>query len=102
MADGVKVCFTVKNTGKVPAAVVPQVYVAPENPAVIRPHHELKGYDKAVLAKGQSVTFSIVVPEEAFGRYDIAAHDWVVDKGSYKILVGDSSLDIRLVLPVKL
>ena len=102
VADGVKVCFTVKNTGKVPAAVVPQVYVAPENPAVIRPHHELKGYDKAVLAKGQSVSFSIVVPEEAFGRYDIAAHDWVVDKGSYKVLVGDSSMDIRLAFPVKL
>jgi len=102
LPEGIKVSFAVKNTGKVQAAVVPQVYVAPENPAAIRPHHELKGYDKLTLGKGETATVSIILPEDAFGRYDLAAHDWVVDNGSYNILVGDSASDIRLTLPVKL
>jgi len=99
LPEGVKVSFTVKNTGKVPAAVVPQVYVAPVDPVVLRPHHELKGYDKLTLGKGQSAEVSIILPCDAFSRYDSAAHKWVVDNGSYNILVGDSASDIRLEIP---
>ena len=102
LTDGFKVSFTVKNTGKVPASVVPQVYVQQINPSVPRPHHELKGYDKVLLGKGESANICIVLPYESIGRYDIAAHKWLMDCGSYNILVGDSSSDIRLTMALNI
>lgn len=101
-ADGVNVTFTVKNTSKVEGAESAQVYVAPQNPKVARPAKELKGFAKVNLAKGASQTISITLPADAFKYYDADAHAWVLDKGSYKILVGSSSEDIRLELPLKI
>ncbi|MBR3074445.1 MAG: glycoside hydrolase family 3 C-terminal domain-containing protein [Bacteroidales bacterium] len=100
--EGVKVCFSVKNNGAVPASVVPQVYVEPVNPCVPRPHHELKGYDKVKLGKGESADICIILPSDAFCRYDATVHKWVKDSGEYNILVGDSSSDIRLSMKVML
>ena len=102
VSGGVKVSFTVKNTGKVPAAVVPQVYVAQVDPKVPRPHHELKAYEKLVLKKGETSTVSFVLPKEAFSRYDSVSHAWVMDGGLYRILIGDSASDLKIDLPIKL
>ncbi|MBO4475435.1 MAG: glycoside hydrolase family 3 C-terminal domain-containing protein [Bacteroidales bacterium] len=99
---GYKLTFTVKNTGKLPAAAVPQVYVAQVDPSVPRPHHELKGYDKVLLKKGETATVSMLLMDDAFSHYDATRHEWVMDKGSYRILVGDSSADISLDLPLKI
>ena len=99
---GIRVTFTVKNTGKVPAAVVPQVYVAPVDPKVPRPHHELKSYDKLLLKRGETSTVNITLDQDAFSRYDAVSHKWVVDEGLYRILVGDSASDLRLDMPIKL
>ena len=90
------VTFTVTNTGSCEASEVAQVYVAPKEPSVIRPHHELKGYSKVTLAKGASQTVTIRLEAPAFSFYDVAIHDWRVDSGKYGILVGASSSDIRL------
>ena len=98
---GYYVTFTVKNTGNCTAAVVPQVYVSKVNPKVARPARELKGYDKVVLAKGESRKVKILVTPEAFGRYDAAAHDWVLDRGLYNIYVGNSSADTPVCVEVE-
>lgn len=92
----VNVTFTITNTGKREAAEVAQVYVAPVNPSIIRPHHELKGYEKVKLAKGESKTVTVTLPESAFSFYDIDIHDWKFDGCTYNILVGASSEDILL------
>ncbi len=102
VSTGVKVTFTVKNTGKTTAAVVPQVYVAPVDPKVPRPHHELKAYDKLLLKRGETSTVSVVLGEDAFSRYDAVSHKWVADSGLYRILIGDSASDLRLDLSIKL
>ena len=99
---GYRVKFTVKNTGKVPAAEAAQVYVSRTGGSVARPAKELKGYEKVKLAPGESRNVSILLTSGSFARYSIAEHDWVVDKGSYKVLVGRSSADIKLEMPLKL
>lgn len=96
----VTVSFNVKNTGSVTASEVAQVYVAPKNPSVARPHHELKGYAKVKLAKGASQTVTIELDESSFSYYDLASHDWKLDKGDYTIMVGASSEDIKLTAEV--
>jgi len=95
-ADGCEVVFTVKNTGKVGASEAAQVYVAPQNPSVLRPAFELKGFDKKFIGKGESVEFRIPLSFQDFSYYSIQAHDWKVDAGNYKILIGASSADIKL------
>ncbi|MBP5538286.1 MAG: glycoside hydrolase family 3 C-terminal domain-containing protein [Bacteroidales bacterium] len=93
---GVNVTFTVTNTGRCAAAEVAQVYVAPVNPSIIRPDHELKGYEKLFLGKGESHTITLTLPESAFSYYDKGSHDWTFDPCKYRILVGASASDIRL------
>jgi len=90
------VSFEIKNTGKVTASEVAQVYVAPQNPSIIRPSHELKGYAKVKLAPGKSQTVTISLPASAFSYYDVRIHDWKVDNVEYMIQVGSSEQDIKL------
>ncbi len=97
-ADGCEIVFTVSNTGKVDARETVQVYVAPQNPSVMRPAYELKGFDKKMIAKGKSVEFCIPLSYQDFSYYDVASHSWKVDAGDYKILVGSSSSDIKISL----
>lgn len=92
----VTVKFVLKNTGKVKAAEVAQIYVAPVNPSVARPARELKEYVKVALAPGESREVVVNLPETAFSYYDTNRHDWVVDNGGYKIQIGASALDIKL------
>lgn len=90
------VSFTVENTGGMDAAETAQVYVRPVAPKVPRPYKELKGYDKKVVRKGDSETYSITLDKEAFSYYSTGIHGFVADKGSYEILVGSSSDNILL------
>ena len=39
---------------------------------------------------------------EAFSYYDVNTHSWKLDPGKYRILIGASSQDIRLEVPVTL
>jgi len=94
--DGCEVVFTVKNTGKTDAKETAQVYLAPQNPSVMRPACELKGFEKKLIAKGKTEEFRIPLSKDDFAYYDVESHDWKIDAGSYKILVGSSSSDIRL------
>ena len=64
----------------------------------MRPAYELKGFDKKRIAKGQSAEFRIPLSYQAFSYYDTASHSWKVDGGDYRILVGSSSKDIRIIL----
>ena len=93
---GYKLSFTVKNTGKVSAAEVAQVYVSCPGSKQLRPARELKGYEKVKLGKGESTTVSIVLGPDDFSSYNASSHDWVVTPGSYTLQVGSSSADIRL------
>ena len=53
-------------------------------------------FDKVFLKKGETKRVTIKLGEEAFRMYDIRQHKFVVEPGSFKVLVGASSADIRL------
>ncbi len=92
----VSVRVTVKNTGTVKAAEVIQVYVEPPLSAVARPEQELRAFGKVLLQPGESVEQEFRLPFRAFAFYNVLISDWHVLAGSYCILVGASSRDIRL------
>ena len=90
------VSFKVKNTGKVAASEVAQVYVTDDECSVVRPVKELKGFEKVYLKPGETKTVSVSLDQEAFRFYDSYKHDFVVEPGSFTVSVGSSSADIRL------
>ncbi len=90
------VSFVVENTGPVAGAEVVQVYVAAQDSPVYRPAKELKAFDKVFLQPGESRRLTLALDARAFAIYDTITHEWIVPGGSYRILVGASSRDIRL------
>lgn len=90
------VSFKIKNTGKVDGAEIAQVYVAAPESAIFKAPKELKGFAKVFLKAGEQKTVTVALTERAFAYYNVNLHDWHVESGSYQILVGASSRDIRL------
>ena len=90
-----KVAIGITNTGEKDGAEVVQLYVVPPTGGVERPVKELRGFEKIALAAGAKGNVSFSLPRRAFSRFDPDAHKWVVDPGTWKILLGSSSADIR-------
>ena len=88
------VSVKITNTGGVAGEEVVQLYVQDEYASLPRPVQELKGYVRVALAPGESrdVTFHLPVDQLAFYDADL---NLVVESGSFKVMVGASSADIR-------
>ena len=90
----------ISNTGERDGAEVVQVYIAPPAGGAERPVKELRGFEKVAIKAGESARVSVSLPRRAFSRFDAQAHRWVVDPGTWTVLIGSSSEDIRCSLPV--
>ena len=99
-ADEKGVTLTVTNTGSCAGAEVVQLYVAKPDATVFRPVKELKGFTKVQLEAGESKTVTIPLDDKAFRYWNVATDRWEVEGGSYQLLVGASSADIRLTAAV--
>jgi len=92
----------ITNTGNVDGAEVVQVYVADIESSLPRPVKELKAFEKVFLKKGETKTIKVELTKDAFSFYDPAKHDWVLEPGEFKIVIGSSSVDVRQELTVTL
>ena len=90
------VSFDIKNTGKVAAAEVAQVYVSDDVCSLVRPEKELKGFDKVYLKAGETKRVSVRLDDESFRFFDPIERQFKVEAGDFTIKVGSSSADIRL------
>jgi beta-glucosidase len=96
-ADGsAEIKLTVANTGKRAGDEIVEAYVAPPKTAVRRPPKELEGYARVSLAPGERKEVAIALEPRAFAFWDDAKKQWTVEAGSYQVLVGSSSRDIRV------
>jgi beta-glucosidase len=94
--------FDVTNTGTLAGAEVAQLYVGAKSPRVTRPVRELKGFQKLHLAAGETQHVSLKLNRRSFSYFDVATKRWKSDAGSYRIQVGDSSIDLPLETQVTL
>jgi beta-glucosidase len=92
----VSVSFSLKNTGKVAGAEVAQVYVHDVASNLPRPEKELKGFEKVFLKPGESKQISVVLDESAFQYFNDVLNKWVLEPGTFEIIVGSSSRDKKL------
>ncbi len=90
------VSFDVKNVGKYKGAEIPQLYIHAINSVVEEPPKVLKNFSRVVLNRGETETVKFKLVKEDFEYYNTQKHDWQVSPGSYEILIGSSSRDIKL------
>jgi beta-glucosidase len=87
------VTVTVRNTGRVDGAAVPQLYVTlPE--AASAPPRQLRGFDKVFLKAGKSQTVSFPLMRRDLSCWDVITQDWVIPSGDIGVSVGFSSRDL--------
>lgn len=83
------VTATVKNTGRVAGAEVPQLYVSlggPNDPKV-----QLRGFDKLFMEPGQKAKFSVDLTRKDLSNWDVVTQDWVITDYTKTVYVGASS-----------
>ena len=97
LADGtVKVSVKVTNNGSVAGKEAVQVYISAPAGSLDKPVKELKAFAKTrKLAPGESQTLDISFAAADMSSWDESKNGWVLDPGTYQILVGASSADIR-------
>jgi beta-glucosidase len=92
---GATVTATVTNSGSVAGAEVAQLYVG--YPAAAgEPPKLLKGFNKVALAPGASAQVSFTLSASALSIWNVVSDSWQLVPGTYQVLVGSTSRDIRL------
>ena len=103
IADGkMKVSVKVTNTGSAAGKEAVQVYVSAPAGSLDKPVKELKAFAKTgKLAPGESQTVELSFAAADMSSYDESKPGWVLDPGTYNILVGASAADIRATTSVE-
>ena len=102
--DGKKITamVNVTNSGQVAGKEAVQLYVSAPESALDKPVKELKAYAKSKeLSPGETQTLTFSFPVSELASFDEAASAWKVDAGTYHVLFGASSRDIRCTADVE-
>lgn len=86
----------ITNTGSRPGMEVVQLYVHDQESEWGRPDKELKGFAKVALQPGQTKAVTFALEKRDFSYYDPKVRQWVAETGYFTLLLGSSSVDIRL------
>jgi len=93
VVEGNRVTVDVTNIGNVEASEIVQLYIATNQHSIHRPKKELKGFAKLNLKPRETKQAIFPLDSRSFSIWD---DGWKVLKGTYKILIGRSSVDIAL------
>ena len=94
--DSLTVTVNVKNTGKRAGAEVVQLYIHDDKASVDRPYKELKGFTKVYLKPSESKDVTITIGKDALSFYDETAEAWKAEPGTFTVLVGNASDNLKL------
>ena len=92
--EKVEVTVTVKNTGIYAGKEVVQLYVKDDFASVVRPVKELKGFEMVDLQPNESKTLTFSLGEKELGFYNQDGK-FVVEPGTFKIMIGGNSADVQ-------
>jgi beta-glucosidase len=91
----VEITLDVKNTGTVKGEEVVQLYINDIISSTSKPVKELKGYEKISLDPGEKKTVTLKLLPEDLSLFD-RDMNFVVEPGTFEVMVGSSSRDIKL------
>jgi beta-glucosidase len=86
----------IRNTGKLAGDEVAQLYVRDPQASVKRPKLELRGFERVALKPGEQRTVTFTLSAEKLAFWDERSHTFLVEPGTFEVLVGRSSEDIQL------
>lgn len=94
--DGiVKITLAISNIGERDGAEIVQVYVHDDKSRLPRPEKELVAFKKVFLEPRETRHIHIELDKYAVGYYDTEIPGWIAEEGTFKVLIGASSADIR-------
>ena len=96
-----EVSFKVRNTGKYDGEEVAQLYLRDEYASVVQPLKQLKHFERFYLKRGEVKEVKFVLSENDFALVDKNLHT-VVEPGTFQLMVGSASNDIRLQTKVEI
>lgn len=91
----VNITFDITNTGSRAGSEVAQLYINDVISSVTSPVKELKGYEKVALEPGEKKTVHLTLTPEDLSLFD-ADMNFIVEPGTFRVMVGSSSRDIKL------
>jgi beta-glucosidase len=95
-AGDVVVSVEIKNTGSRAGDEVVQMYVRCLNSAVERPVRQLRGFERITLQPNETRTVRLPLRGADLAYWDVGKQSFVVEPGRIGIMVGASSVDVRL------
>ncbi|WP_406511780.1 glycoside hydrolase family 3 C-terminal domain-containing protein [Streptomyces sp. NBC_00161] len=94
---GLRVEFTVRNTGRRKGTEVAQVYVGPSAELKLdQPVRALAGYRRLTLEPGEAQQVVLDVDARALSSWDPERHAWVLGSGRREVFAGRSSRELHL------
>ncbi|MER5507784.1 glycoside hydrolase family 3 C-terminal domain-containing protein [Streptomyces sp. NPDC002766] len=84
----------VTNTGSRAGAEVVQLYVHQRASRDEQPLKQLKAFQRVSLKPGETRTVRLMLRRSDLAHWDVTRSKWVVEKGTYDVLVGSSSADL--------
>jgi beta-glucosidase len=93
--EELKLRFKLKNMGKYKGDEVVQLYLHDELASLARPVKELKGFQRISLEAGEEKEIQFIITPEMLTMLDINLKE-VIEPGKFRIMIGGSSIDIRL------
>ncbi len=95
ISDSIWVQCSITNSGMQEGTEVVQLYIRDELASVARPVMELKGVERVSLKPGEKKTVRFKIHPDLLKMYN-EKMDYVVEPGTFRIMIGASSRDIRL------
>lgn len=92
--DTFKIYVDIENTGRMDGAQVLQLYVGDVESSLSKPVKELKDFKKVKLYRGEKQCVEFTLSYKDFASFDSDRHEWTVEEGIYRIMIGTSSRSI--------
>ena len=89
--ETVTVSVTVTNAGDRAADEVAQLYIHQRHGSASRPARELKGFQRVMLAAGESSVLEFPLGPGELRYWNAARRDWVIDASTIDVFVGGDS-----------
>ncbi len=94
--DGIEVQVCVRNIGNTPGKEVVQLYLANDSRTLEHAFQELKGFEKTgILQPGEEEQICLMLPWKEWSSYDEERAAYLIRKGNYRILAGNSSRNTK-------
>ncbi len=94
-SDSLTIQFTLTNTGAIAGEEVVQLYIKDQVSSVTVYETQLRGFERIFLNPGESKTISFTIRPSDLQLLN-REMKWVVEPGVFEVLIGSSSVDIRL------